>query len=210
MKPLPRLLAYLDDHIAARDDLGVGLAAIAAAGPEVALVARLPNGSVEELSALAARCMANARPPKAQVFVTGRIDVVLDVGADGMIARRDDPEIRDLRAVSTAPVILASVHSLAEARAAVAAHADGLVVGTIWTSTSHPDRPGSGVELIRHCAALGKPVYAIGGVTAERVPDAMAAGAYGVAAIQALWSAPRPYTATMAMLEAIRGEPARD
>ena len=111
MKPLPRLLAYLDDDIAAREDLGVGLAAIAAAGPDVALVARLPNGSVEQLAALAARCVANAKPPGAQVYVTGRIDVVLDTGADGMIARRDDPEIRDLRAVSTAPVILASVHS---------------------------------------------------------------------------------------------------
>src|SRR5690606_13899558 len=118
-KPLPRLLAYLDDTIAARSDVGVGLAAIAAAGSEVALVARLPNGSVEELTALAARCIANARPPGAQVYVTGRIDVVLEVGADGIIARRDDPEIRDLRAVSTEPVILASVHSLAEARAAV-------------------------------------------------------------------------------------------
>lgn len=210
MKPLPRLLAYLDDNIAARDDLGIGLAAIAAAGPEVALVARLPNGSVEELGALAARCMANARPPRAQVYVTGRIDVVLEVGADGMIARRDDPEIRDLRAVSTAPVILASVHSLAEARSAVAAHADGLVVGTIWPSNSHPGQPGAGPDLITQCAALGKPVYAIGGVTAERAREAVAAGAHGVAAIQALWSAPRPYAATVAMLEAIRGQPRRD
>jgi thiamine-phosphate diphosphorylase len=202
MKTLPRLLAYLDDAIAARDDLGVGLAAIAAAGPQVALVARLPNGSVEELTALATRCVANAKPPGAQVYVTGRIDVVLDVGADGMIARRDDPEIRDLRAVSTTPVILAAVHSFAEARTAIAAHADGLVVGTIWPTASHPGRPGAGLELISQCAALGKPVYAIGGVTAERAREAVAAGAYGVAAIGALWSAPRPYAATTELLRA--------
>jgi thiamine-phosphate pyrophosphorylase len=202
MKTLPRLLAYLDDAIAARDDLGVGLAAIAAAGPQVALVARLPNGSVEELTALATRCVANAKPPGAQVYVTGRIDVVLDVGADGMIARRDDPEIRDLRAVSTTPVILAAVHSFAEARAAIAAHADGLVVGTIWPTTSHPGRQPAGLELISQCAALGKPVYAIGGVTAERAREAVAAGAYGVAAIGALWSAPRPYAATTELLRA--------
>jgi thiamine-phosphate pyrophosphorylase len=202
MKPLPRLLAYLNDEIAARDDAGVGLAAIAAAGPQIALVARLPNGGVEELTALAARCVANAGPPGAQVYVTGRIDVALDVGADGLIARRDDPEIRDLRAVSTAPVILASVHSFAEAHNAVAAHADGLVVGTIWPSESHPGQAGTGLELIRQCAALGKPVYAIGGITPERAREAVAAGAHGVAAIGALWNAPRPYAATVELLKA--------
>lgn len=204
MKPLPRLLAYLNDEIAARDDVGVGLAAIAAAGPEVALVARLPNDGVEALTALAARCIANARPAAAQVYVTGRIDVVLDLGADGIIARRDDPEIRDLRAVSTAPVILASVHSFAEAKAAVAAHADGLVVGTIWSTATHPDRPGAGVELISQCAVLGKPVYAIGGVTPERAREAVAAGAYGVAAIGALWEAARQYAAAVELLGALR------
>jgi thiamine-phosphate diphosphorylase len=202
MKPLPRLLAYLDDEVAARDDLGVGLAAIAAAGPQVALVARLPNGSVEALAALAARCVANAKPPGAQVYVTGRIDVVLDTGADGIIARRDDPEIRDLRAVSTAPAILASVHSLVEARAAVAAHADGLVVGTIWESPSHPGRTGAGIELLRQCAALGVPTYAIGGITPDRAREAVAAGAFGVAAIGALWRSDRPYQAALGLLEA--------
>jgi thiamine-phosphate pyrophosphorylase len=206
VKQLPRLLAYLDDTIAARDDLGVGLAAIAAAGRDVALVARLPNGDVEQLTALARRCVANAKPPGAQVYVTGRIDVVLEVGADGLIARRDDPEIRDLRAVSTAPAILASVHSLEEARAAVAAHADGLVVGTIWPSTSHPDRPGAGLDLLQRCITLGKPTFAIGGVTPERAAQARAAGAFGVAAIGALWSTGRPYAAATALLQAIRGE----
>ena len=206
MNPLPRVLAYLNDEIASRDDLGVGLAAIAAAGPEVALVARLPNGGVEELTALAERCMANARPPGAQVYVTGRIDVVLEVGAQGMIARRDDPQVRDLRAVSTAPVILASVHGLAEAQEAVASHADGLVVGTIWASESHPGRHGAGLDLISQCAALGKPVYAIGGLTADRAREAVAAGAYGVAAIGAIWGSARPYAATVELLNAVRSE----
>ena len=64
--------------------------------------------------------------------------------------------------------------------------------------------------MISQCAALGKPVYAIGGVTAERAREAVAAGAYGVAAIQSLWSASRPYAATVAILDAIRDQPRRD
>lgn len=206
MKPLPRLLAYLDDRIAARDDLGIGLAAIAAAGPAVALVARLPGGTTDALVRLADRCRANARPPEAQVYVSGRGDVALAVGADGLIARRDDLPINELRALAAEDGtlrILASVHSLAEAREAVDAGADGLVVGTIWPSASHPDRAGAGVALLAECAALGPAVYAIGGVTVERAREARTAGAWGVAAIGALWGTRDHFKATVAMLKAL-------
>ena len=56
-------------------------------------------------------------------------------------------------------------------------------------------------RLIRACAAIGLPVIAIGGVTAERVPELVAAGAYGVAAIRALWGGEDPARAAMEMLE---------
>lgn len=208
VRPLPRLLAYLDDRVAGRDDLGVGLAAIAAAGPAVALVARLPGGTTDALAALAARCVANATPPEAQVLVAGRVDVALATGADGVVARRDDLPIAELRALARQRggcTILASVHSRDEAAAALTAGADGLVVGTIWASASHPGRPGAGVGLLRECAALGAPVWAIGGVTAARVSEARDAGAWGVAAISALWDPSDHFKATMAMLDGVVG-----
>lgn len=206
MKPLPRLLAYLDDRIAARDDLGIGLAAIAAAGPAVALVARRPGGTTDALASLAVRCLANARPPAAQVFVTGRIDLCLAVGADGVVARSVDLPIGAMRAL-TAPHgdcrILASVHTVAEARTAIADGADALVVGTIWSSASHPGRPGAGLGLLHDCAALGTPVFAIGGVTVARAREARAAGAWGVAAIGALWDVKDHFKAAVEILEAL-------
>lgn len=208
MKPLPRLLAYLDDRLAARQDLGVGLAAIAAAGPAVALVARLPGGTTDALATLAARCVANAAPPEAQVLVAGRLDVALATGADGVVARRHDLPTAELRALAAQQggcTILASVHSRDEAAAAVAAGADGLVVGTIWESSSHPGRPGAGLGLLRECAALGAPVWAIGGVTAARAREARDAGAWGVAAIGALWDVRDHFAATIAMLDGVVG-----
>lgn len=209
MRPLPRLLAYLDGRIAARGDLGIGLAAIAAGGPAVALVARLPEGTTDSLAQLTARCVANARPPEAQVFVSGRIDVALAVEANGMIARRDDLAVDDLRAVA-APhhrtTILVSVHSIPEAREAVSGGADGLVVGTIWPSDSHRGQPAAGLDLIRNTAALGVPVFAIGGVSIDRARAARDAGAWGVAAIGALWDVKDHFQATMAMLRAVNHE----
>jgi thiamine-phosphate pyrophosphorylase len=50
-------------------------------------------------------------------------------------------------------------------------------------------------------------VIAIGGITAERVPELKAAGAYGVAAIRALWQADDPAAATLSMLAPWVGNP---
>ena len=52
----------------------------------------------------------------------------------------------------------------------------------------------------RECAKLGRPVIAIGGITPERAIEVKAAGAYGVAAIRALWQASDPAAATLALL----------
>jgi len=204
VRPLPRLLAYLDDHLAMADDLGIGLAAIAAAGPAVALVARLPGGSADALATLAARCLANAGPPEAQVLVTGRGDVALATGADGVVARREDLPPHQIRQLlgGERPV-LAAVHAMAEAETALEEGANGLVVGTIWESASHPGRPGAGLDLVRRCAALGAPVWAIGGVTPQRAVEARAAGAWGVAAIGAIWDARDRFAATEALLQAV-------
>lgn len=200
MTPLPRLLAYLDQSIAVRDDIGVGLAAISAAGPDVAIVVRNPGASADQLAELTRRAVANARPPGARVLVSGRSDIAMAYGADGVVLRRNDLPARE---VADSLIALASVHSADEAREAVSEGAHGLVVGTIWPTASHPGRPAAGLDLIRAVAALGVPVYAIGGVTPERAREAVAAGAWGVAAIGAIWHASRQYAATRTLIESL-------
>jgi thiamine monophosphate synthase len=96
------------------------------------------------------------------------------------------------------------VHSLGEARTAASSGADGVVIGNIWDTPTHPGRPALGVDLLRRVAALGLPTWAIGGVTPERAREARDAGAHGVAAISALWSERRPYAAAGALLDGIR------
>jgi thiamine-phosphate diphosphorylase len=98
------------------------------------------------------------------------------------------------------------VHTTQEAAAAVDQGADFLVVGNVYPTASHPGRPAAGLNLVRASADLGLPVIAIGGITAERAVEVKAAGAYGVAAIAALWQAPDPAAATLAMLAPWAGE----
>ena len=227
MRPLPRLLAFADDRIAALDDLGIRAAAIAAVGPAVGLVARMPAGTTDQLASLAQRFVALATPPMASVFVTGRSDVARAVGANGVILRngdlwcRPDPERSEgpayPRATGISPsattevlrytpdeVVIRSVHSLAEAGSARAGGANALIVGSIWPSPTHPGRAPSGTALLAQIVSLGLPTYAIGGVTAARAIEAKAAGAWGVAAITAVWDTRESYEAAMEIVEVWR------
>jgi thiamine-phosphate pyrophosphorylase len=92
------------------------------------------------------------------------------------------------------------VHSAEEAAAAVHSGADYLMVGTIFPSGSHAGQPAAGPGLIRQTVRLGLPVIAIGGMDAAGAAAARDAGAYGVAAIGALWHAADPAAAALALL----------
>ncbi|MEO8715451.1 MAG: thiamine phosphate synthase [Acetobacteraceae bacterium] len=204
MRPLPRLLAYADDRIAVLDDLGVRAAALAAIGPAMALVARRPAGSADQLAALASRFAALAEPPMAGVLVTGRIDIALATRANGVILRQQDLAVEDVRSLCTAQrgaLIFRSVHSFAEAVRAASEGVDALVVGSIWPTATHPDGAVAGTTLLARVVSLGVPTFAIGGVTAARAREAAAAGAWGAAAVSALWDAPDPHLSAMELLQ---------
>lgn len=81
--------------------------------------------------------------------------------------------------------------------------ADALIAGMIWSSATHPDRDARGTDFLGEVVSLGKPVYAIGGVTPARAIEARAAGAWGVAAISSIWDAKNPYRAANALVTAM-------
>ncbi|HEY3011240.1 MAG TPA: thiamine phosphate synthase [Gemmatimonadales bacterium] len=207
MRPLPRVHAFTDAGLLGDPELGIRAAAIAAAGPAIALHARARGAGTRVLTAAALRLVALARPPEAAVFVSGRSDIAAAVGAQGVQLANDDITPADARRVLIHGWIGRSVHTRDEAASAVKEGTDFLVVGNIYKTESHPGRPGAGLDLVRDAAALGVPVIAIGGITPARAFEVRAAGAYGVAAIRALWHAPDPAAATLAMLAPWVGGP---
>ena len=199
-RPLPRLHAVTDAAVLSAADFGVRAAAIAAAGPAVALHARDRSAGGAALSRAAARLLALARPAEAAVFVSGRPDIAAAVGAQGVQLAGGDLAPADARGILPDGWIGRSVHTEAEANAAVAEGADYLFVGNVYRTASHPDRPASGLGLVRAAAALGRPVIALGGIDAGRAAEVRDAGAWGVAAIGALWGAPDSAAAALALL----------
>ena len=114
--------------------------------------------------------------------------------------------MKDIRALVEARLrIGASVHSLPEALEAEINGADWLVFGPVYETPSKRayGAPQGLQKLERVASAVRIPVIAIGGITAERVPEVRRAGAHGVAAIAAILSGDSPADATRRFLDAL-------
>jgi thiamine-phosphate pyrophosphorylase len=73
-----------------------------------------------------------------------------------------------------------SVHSISEALEAELLGATYLIAGNIYETDCKKGLPGKGLEYLRDvCAAVSIPVYAIGGITKERLLEIKQAGAAG-------------------------------
>lgn len=199
---LPRLHAITDERIARRADLDAVARELAAGGgADLAFHARGRELSGRDHYELAVRLSDR---PTVRLFVNDRLDVALAVPAAGVQLGHGSLPVSAARALNPRWWIGKSVHDLPEAEAARAEGADYLVVGPVYASATHPDRPPLGLERLGETAALGLPVIAIGGITPERAREVKRAGAYGAAAIRALWDAADPVKAARELLEELQ------
>ncbi len=122
-------------------------------------------------------------------IVNDRIDVALATGADGVqLGSRSLPPAVARMLIGPQRLLGVSAHSLEQARTASEQGADFLIVGTIFASRSHPDRPSAGTALLhqikQHAPSL--PILGIGGINATNAEQVMEAGADGIAVISAI------------------------
>ena len=170
-----------------------------AAGP-VALQLRSPSLPAAPLAQLA----RELDWPSDFLFVNDRVDLVPHLGAAGVHLPSRGLSVADARGLLGANAMIGrSTHSPTEARAAWDDGADYVFLGPIWDTPSHPGRPALGPTAIEHAAPAR--VVAIGGVTAARVERCRDAGAWGVAAISALWTASDPNAVAARMLLCLTG-----
>lgn len=196
MKRIPRVHAVTDASIAALPGLS-RIAASLALSPAVALHARLPGADGSQVLRLANQLQQNAGT--AWVIVNDRVDVARIAGCAGVHLPSNGLPVsaaRDL--LASDQLVGRSTHSADEARRALDEGADYVFLGPVWSTPSHPEAPALGPGALRELHSL--PVIAIGGVTPARARECRDAGAWGVAAISALWRAADPTAAVQAML----------
>ncbi|HLI70140.1 MAG TPA: thiamine phosphate synthase [Ktedonobacteraceae bacterium] len=150
---------------------------------------QFPASRLYELACLLRRV---CRDHGAAFLVNDRLDIGLASGADGFqLGTRSFPLAVARELVGEYALLGASVHTLAEARAAVAGGADFLLAGTIFASSSHPGATACGPGLL---SALKRefpacPLLAIGGINCANAHLVMDAGADGIAVISAIFGA---------------------
>ncbi len=134
------------------------------------------------LYGLARRARA-ALPPPCRLLINGRIDIALATGADGAHLPADGVPLAPLRARFGPAVLLGrSTHRVEEVAAARREGADYALFGPVWETPGKGEPRG--LEELRRAAALGLPVYALGGITLERLAAVAEAGAAGAAGIR--------------------------
>jgi thiamine-phosphate diphosphorylase len=202
---IPDLYVILDRAAARGRELdGVLEGAIAAGCRMVQLREKeWPSG---RLLALAERLRGRCRAAGVTFIVNDRVDLAVAVEADGVHLGQDDLPPRVARPLLRPGMLLGvSTHSAEQARAAQAARADYVAVGSIFPTATKAGFELVGPRLLRELRPeIRVPLIAIGGITAANVGAAIRAGADGVAVISAVCGAPDPEAASRRLLDAIR------
>jgi thiamine-phosphate pyrophosphorylase len=158
---------------------------------------------------LARRVVELSHQAGARCIINDRVDIALAAGADGVHVGDDDlpaVEARGLLGEPSAtggpPVLGVTARTPGDGVKAERAGATYLGVGPCYVTTTKEGLPPpigpQGVAAVAQ--AVGCPVLAIGGVTAEHVPELLAAGAYGIAVVTAISAATDPVAAVRHLL----------
>ena len=145
----------------------------------------------------------------ATCLVNDRLDIALAVGAAGVHLGEHDLPVEIVRKLAPPDFLVGGTAREPErAGALTAAGASYLGVGPAYATSTKDGLPKplgpAGIAAVSSAVAV--PVIAIGGVTAARVPELLAAGAHGVAVVSAVADAQDPRAATEALLRAL-GDP---
>ncbi len=188
---LPRLFLVTSDEVVADPEFPEHAArALAVGGSACALQLRARELPGRRFYDLAGELRVAATRSGASLWINDRVDVALIVRADGVQLGSSGLPTSSARAlVGRSCWIGRSVHSPDEAAAAVREGADVALLGNVYATSSHPDRAPLGLPAVREAAAGGRPIVAIGGITPTRVTEVIRAGAWGVAALTAVWGA---------------------
>lgn len=164
---------------------------------------RLVRGRLLDLAAALAPACAAAG---VLLVVDDHVDVAVASGADGVHVGPDDLPVEAARRVAGSGLLIgASASAPAAGQAAEREGADYLGTGPAYATPIKTEKRvigPAGVAAV--AAAVSVPVFAIGGITRERLPELLAAGVPRVCAIRALGEAADPEAEARAWAAALR------
>lgn len=201
MNRLPRLLVVTDRRISARplcEQLTRALDGLRAPSSEAGIVFRERDLDPASRLRLASRVAEAAHGVGAPLFIgtSGArdrgVEIAADVGAEGLHLSSWAP------IPAKAPAVLGrSCHSEIDLVRAGLEGMDYVTVSPVFDSLSKIGRLGGGSAMLARLTGAGgrrrcPPVFALGGITPNRVAECISAGAFGVAVCGALMMSSDP------------------
>jgi thiamine-phosphate pyrophosphorylase len=121
-------------------------------------------------------------------IINDHAEVARHVSAEGVHVGQDDPAIREVREIAGPDRMVGkSTHSVDQAIRAFYEGADYIGFGPIFATPTKPDYPPIGLEEIRKVHdAVRIPIFCIGGITLDNLPEVIAAGAQRVVIVSGL------------------------
>lgn len=195
-----RLVAITDDAEDQRSTL-VEQVAAAVRGGATSVQVRLKRATPREVVEIARAIVSKVPVP---VIVNDRADIALAAGAAGVHVGESDLPVSAIRRFAP-PNFLIGASLGGDAELANAREADYVGIGPLFTTDSKDDAGKAiGIDGFRKLAELsGRPAVAVGGLTAARAAQLMAAGAAGVAVVNAIFKADDPESAARSIAAAI-------
>jgi thiamine-phosphate pyrophosphorylase len=184
------------------------LQAVVEAGVDVVQL-RMKDAEAAEILEIGEQWMGVCETCHVPFVVNDRPDVALALAADGVHLGQDDLPPFVAREILGPDVIIGrsthSEHDIADARRE---HADGLAdyiaVGPVFATPTKEGRPGTGVELITHAAAVVEfPWFGIGGIDPSNLEEIVGHGASRIVVVRAITLAEDPVAAVAALREGL-------
>jgi len=156
--------------------------------------------------ALAEALLSRTRAAGGHLLINDRADIAAMCGADGIHVGQDDLSPGEVRRLIGATAIVGlSTHTDTQVADAVAQPVSYIAIGPVFgTRTKNTGYDAVGLAQVRRAAdvahAAGVPLVAIGGITADRAHEVLAAGADSVAVISDLVGTTLAATATRVSL----------
>ena len=135
--------------------------------------------------------------------------VAREANADGVHVGQDDMPVGQVRAIVGPDMLIGlSTHTPAEIDAADPTLVDYIGVGPVHATPTKPGRPAVGLELVRYAATHARvPFFAIGGLDAGNLDEAIAAGATRACVLRAIADSENPEHAARELRERLDARP---
>ena len=184
MKPMLQFITHFNDRYSYLDSVRIALA-----GGCRWVQLRVKEATDDELRPMALEAQRLCREAGATFIIDDHVDLVHEIGADGVhLGKKDMPIAEARRVLGPDFIIGGTANTFDDVRSHHEASANYIGCGPFrFTTTKQGLSPILGLEGYRSIvsqmreAGIGLPIVAIGGIVAEDIPDILATGITGIA-----------------------------